>query len=371
VTLHAVVGQSDDLVASADDHPALSLVEAERGVASVRPHSGTAGRAQLELRLGKQTATDAGSLVARLHGHATQLPPATVPGHEGCDSHDDLVAVRLEERREVEGPRQVVDVEAVVRLAIPEHVRAQLVRAGSIDPTHRYRSVVAGPTPPVLLAHGFASSFHDNWRRTGFVDLLEDAGRTVLPFDFLGHGTSPKPHDSAAYTDLVGNLAEALPSDGSPVDAVGFSMGAGILLELAARVPERFRRLVVAGVGENLFEPPETKEMAAAIERGSADPEQGRTKLFVQFATRDGNDPQALVALLRRPNPRRHDAATLARVTCSTLVVIGDQDHAGSPKPLVDALPDATLVVLRNTEHFGTPKSIGFIDAALDFLLAD
>jgi len=131
------------------------------------------------------------------------------------------------------------------------------------------------------------------------------------------------------------------------------------------------RRLVVAGVGENLFQPPETEEMAAAIERGSADPTHGRAKLFVQFATRNGNDPEALVAMLRRPNPRRHDPATLARITCPTLVIIGDQDHAGSAKPLVDALPGATLVVLRNTEHFGTPKSIGFIDAALDFLLAD
>jgi pimeloyl-ACP methyl ester carboxylesterase len=365
-----VVGQPDDLVATTDDHPACALVEADGGVTCVRPQAGPARGTQFTLGLGEQAAADTRSLVPRLHGHAPKLPPPAVAGHEGRDADHDLFAFPLEHRREVERPREIVDVEAVVRLAVPEHQGAQLVGTGSIDPAHRYRAFVGPPPPPVLLAHGFASSFHDNWRRTGFADLLEDAGRTVLPFDFLGHGTSPKPHDPAAYVDLVGNLAEALPADGSPVDAVGFSMGAGVLLELAARSPERFRRLVVAGVGENLFQPPETAEMAAAIERGSADPEQGRTKLFVQFATRDGNDPQALVALLRRPNPRRHDAETLARVTCPTLVIIGDRDHAGSPKPLVDALPDASLVVLRNTEHFGTPKSIGFIDAALDFLLA-
>jgi pimeloyl-ACP methyl ester carboxylesterase len=229
---------------------------------------------------------------------------------------------------------------------------------------------VAGPTPPILLAHGFASSFHDNWRRTGFADLLEDAGRTVIPFDFLGHGTAPKPHEPEAYADLPGNLAEALPDDGSVVDAVGFSMGASFLLQLAARMPERFRRIVVAGVGETLFEPPDNRAMTEAIELGSAPAEEGRAKLFVQFSKRAGNDPRALVALLRRPNHEPLDPAVLARITCPTLVVIGDKDHAGSGKPVADALPNASLVVLRNTEHFGTPKSMGFIDAALDFLLA-
>jgi pimeloyl-ACP methyl ester carboxylesterase len=228
---------------------------------------------------------------------------------------------------------------------------------------------VPGSLPPVLLAHGFASSFEDNWRRTGFADLLEDAGRTLIPFDFPGHGTSAKPHEPEAYADLAASLLDALPADGSPVDAVGFSMGGATLLEAASRVPERFRRIVVGGVGENLFDRPDNTAMAAAIERGEADPEDGRAKLFVQFSKRNGNDPLALVALLRRPDQGNLDPGALGRITCPTLVIIGDKDHAGSPKPLIDALPHASLVVLRNTEHFGTPKSIGFIDAALDFLL--
>ena len=110
--------------------------------------------------------------------------------------------------------------------------------------------------------------------------------------------------------------------------------------------------------------------MTEAIEHGSAPDEDGRAKLFVQFSRSAGNDPAALVALLRRPGNLPHDPADLAKVRSPTLVIVGDKDHAGSGKPLVDALPDASLVVLRNTEHFGTPKSMGFIEAALDFLLA-
>ena len=95
--------------------------------------------------------------------------------------------------------------------------------------------------PPILLAHGFASSFELNWRQPGFADLLEEAGRTLIPFDFPGHGTAPKSHDPDDYGDLAGALATALPAEGE-VDAVGFSMGAIALLRLASRTPERKAR---------------------------------------------------------------------------------------------------------------------------------
>src|SRR5436305_9566708 len=89
-------------------------------------------------------------------------------------------------------------------------------------------------TTPVLLVHGFASSFERNWREPGWVDLLADAGRTTIEVDLLGHGNAPKPHDPAAYADLEARVAEALPADGE-VDAIGFSLGARVLLGLASR----------------------------------------------------------------------------------------------------------------------------------------
>ena len=218
---------------------------------------------------------------------------------------------------------------------------------------------------PVLLVHGFASSFEHNWRAPGIVDLLADAGREVLPVDLLGHGSAPAPHDPAAYADMAARVEEVLPATGT-VDAVGFSMGAGILLRIASRTPERFARIVVAGVGANLFRDHDPEPVAHAVETGQGG-DGGLGNLFVQFAKGSGNDPKALAACLRRPD-RPLTAADLGRITCPVLVVIGDKDFVWPADELVAALPDARLKVLRNVDHFGTPKDFGFIDAMLTFL---
>jgi len=105
---------------------------------------------------------------------------------------------------------------------------------------------------PVALLHGFATSSARTWWENGWLDLLSEAGRTTVPIDILGHGKAEKPHDPAAYADLEGYVAERLPE--GPVDAVGFSLGARLLLGVAIAQPDRFRRIVTLGVGRNLFE---------------------------------------------------------------------------------------------------------------------
>ena len=49
------------------------------------------------------------------------------------------------------------------------------------------------PGPPVLLVHGLAASASTTWREAGWLDLLADAGRTVLAPDLPGHGGNPLP----------------------------------------------------------------------------------------------------------------------------------------------------------------------------------
>jgi pimeloyl-ACP methyl ester carboxylesterase len=217
----------------------------------------------------------------------------------------------------------------------------------------------------VLLVHGFASSFHLNLEEPGISYLLEDAGREVIPVDLLGHGSAPKPHDSADYADLGGRVVDALPAEGT-VDAVGFSMCARTLIEVVSTHPDRFGRLVLAGVGENLFAEGDKEPLAHAIETGDGGPG-GVAALFVSFASGSGNDPKALAACMRRTEPPI-TPEQLARITCPTLVVIGDKDFVGPADRLVELLPNAELKVLRNVEHFATPKDFDFIDSTLEFL---
>ena len=227
-----------------------------------------------------------------------------------------------------------------------------------------YRGAVSAS---VVLVHGWGGSFESTWQRSGFTELLRDAGREVIGVDLLGHGLAPKPHDTEAYADLTERVLEAMPDE--PVDAVGFSLGAMTLLRIACQQPHRFRKLVLAGIGRNIFERDEaaTAAIVAALE-GGGDPDDNIARMFSSYANQPGNDVLALTAVMRKARGVELSVEGIGRATCETLVVIGDKDFAGPGDPLVAALPNATLEVLRNVDHFATPESFGFIDAALVFL---
>ena len=226
---------------------------------------------------------------------------------------------------------------------------------------------MAASAPPVILAHGFAGSGRLTWGEAGWLELLADEGRSATAVDLLGHGDAPKPHDPAAYADLAAHLAGRLPDES--VDAIGFSLGAATLLQVAIAEPKRFRRLVLAGVGDDLFAPPDPEPVAALIEAGGELPESPVVRHLVDLASTPGTDRDAFVACLRRPRTPVEDA-DLARVQLPVLVVLGDRDHMGPADRLVAGLPEARLQVLRAVDHARTPGSMGFLDAAIGFITA-
>jgi pimeloyl-ACP methyl ester carboxylesterase len=224
----------------------------------------------------------------------------------------------------------------------------------------------------VTLVHGWGGSFATTWAQSGFTDLLADAGLGVIGVDLLGHGAAPKPHDPADYADLTARIVDALPDH--PVAGVGFSLGALTLLRTAIDAPDRFERLVLAGVGTNVLAP--THDGVARILEGLDAARRGddlddldtTVRLFVHYATRGDNDLEALTAVMRRPPGAPFTEAALARVECPVLVVVGDRDMVAPGDELAARFPDGRCVTLRNTDHFATPESFGFFDAALGFL---
>jgi pimeloyl-ACP methyl ester carboxylesterase len=219
--------------------------------------------------------------------------------------------------------------------------------------------------PPVLLVHGFASSAEHNWRQPGWLDLLADCGRETVAVDLPGHGTSPRPAAPAGYHNIEAHVAAAVEGR-EPLDAIGFSVGAHVLLRLAADQPQRFRRLALLGIGRGGLTPADPELIITAL-TGDPDPENVPGMVFRRLADGLGNDRDALIAFLRRPQ-RPLTEADLTRITTHVLVVLGDKDPAGPGDGLVAALPDARLVTLRGVDHFGTPGDVRCMQVVLDFL---
>ena len=165
---------------------------------------------------------------------------------------------------------------------------------------------------------------------------------------------------------LVERLADEIGSQA--VDGVGFSMGSRTLLAMAAMAPDRFGRLVVSGVGRNLFE--QDLEQAERIARGvagEADADDVHAQTFARYAAEPDQDGRALAAFMRRKHAPL-GPEQFARITHPVRVVLGSEDFAGPADPLLEALADASYTELRGCDHFATPKNFGFIDAVMEHL---
>lgn len=223
---------------------------------------------------------------------------------------------------------------------------------------------------PVLLIHGWAGSFRDTWQKPGIDALLEDIGRTVVGVDLLGHGTQEKPHDPDAYAQLPEWLLHHIDPQYPVVDAVGFSLGALTLLRALILQPSRFRRIVLAGIGNGVFDeqkPDANKRIVDALE-GRAPEDDTFARMFSQYGHQPGNDLQALTAIMKRPPSAPVTKAELSVLNNEVLVVIGDKDFTFPSDQLAGAFSNGKLSVLKNTDHFATTESFSFIDELLEFL---
>jgi pimeloyl-ACP methyl ester carboxylesterase len=233
----------------------------------------------------------------------------------------------------------------------------------------------------VVLVHGWGGSFATTWQRSGFTALLEDGGKQIVGVDLLGHGTAPKPHEPEAYNDLTARVFDAMDaaSPDQPIEAVGFSLGAITLLRAAIARPDRFSRLVLAGIGKNVIERDQqgttriVEGLESVIASGEVTPAaladmDHTARLFVQYAQLPGNDIVALAAVMRRASAGDLDATLCALVECPVLVVVGDQDFVYPGDELASWFPNGRCETLRNVDHFATPEAFGFFDATLEFL---
>lgn len=212
-----------------------------------------------------------------------------------------------------------------------------------------------GAGPPLVMLHGATSSGREDFLAQ--LPAFKRAFRLYVP-DARGHAGTIWDARRGFTTEMLvadlGAFADALQLQSFHL--LGFSMGAMTALQFALRQPERLRTLVLVG-GDTQREP------RTAVSRRLMDPE------------RIAREDPAWAAELEHRHARqgagawRHllpaiaaDVATqplleprdLRRVTCPTLVVVGDRDpfvpvfHA---ERLYRQLPDSQLFVVPGCEH--------------------
>jgi pimeloyl-ACP methyl ester carboxylesterase len=223
---------------------------------------------------------------------------------------------------------------------------------------------VRGSGPPLLLLSGQASS-HTWWN--GVRDELA-AARTTVTMDYRGTGASDKPdtpHSTPGFAEDAVAVLDALGI--TQADVYGTSMGGRVAQWLAARHPDRVRRLVLGCTSPGGVH---AVERSDEVRRSLAQPDAAANR-------------QALLELMytpawlrREPGPywtlgdpdmpshsrRRHRRASaqhdawdaLPGITAPTLVLHGGDDRfnpAVNAPLLAERIPGARLHVIPGARH--------------------
>ncbi|MEV7683742.1 alpha/beta hydrolase [Streptomyces sp. NPDC088341] len=217
-------------------------------------------------------------------------------------------------------------------------------------------SIHTSPDRPVILISGVASNFETQWRRSGWADRLEAAGRTVIGVDLPGHG---------ANTDAVGRdaadlILEEAAKHGS-VDAIGFSAGAWALLLAAAEQPALFERIAVLGAADAVLtgglhhesmQRPVVEGLRAA-EEPAGNPMLSLLRSIIADA---GNDREAVAGHLASSH-RFVTVEGLGAIKAAVLVVEGGADMAGPSDLVAERIPHATRFTVDGADHFDIPAA--------------
>ena len=229
-----------------------------------------------------------------------------------------------------------------------------------------------GQGDPVVLVHGFASNVQNNWGVTGWLDLLARDHR-VVALDCRGHGNSDKPHDRAAYSSSVMEDDVIRMMDQAGIGRamlMGYSMGGRIAMGLLVRYPERFRAVVLGGIGQGIAVNDPARRNAIVeglLEADSGAVKSDTAKQFRRFAEANRNDLKALAACMGAE--RSQIAASLfAQNRVPVLIAVGTKDAVvGSAHGLSASITNSRLVEIEGRDHLNTPGDKRYKEAVLEF----
>src|ERR1700733_3632599 len=246
-----------------------------------------------------------------------------------------------------------------------------------------------GDGPPVVLLHGLACG-----KRMWFHQIRALRRRfRVIAYDLRGHGQTDAPQLATDYSaahlvrDLVGVL-DALKIPQAAI--VGFSLGGGPALALAASKPERVSRLVLADVGAGADDPVKIEGMArrwgTLIGQGEIDElvcDMLRSEFYKVYARRNARRREHMASLIRATPidglrftlsevlAKRKSlfrlTGVLKSVRAPTLVVVGQHDYncTKAAKLMSQTIPNASLKIIEDSGHMSPLEQPAAFSAAL------
>jgi pimeloyl-ACP methyl ester carboxylesterase len=241
---------------------------------------------------------------------------------------------------------------------------------------------VHGAGRPLVLLHGAMSTIE-----TSFEEVLPAFAETrqVIAIEQQAHGRTPDVDRPLSYEQMADDTAGLLRRlEIEDADVYGYSMGAGIAVELAIRHPGLIRKLVLASLAYSRegFHP----GIAEAIDEVTADDLAG--SVFEQAYVKVAPDPAKWPELVAKCNQLDREFGgwsddEIWSIDRPTLVVIGDSDivrpeHAvelfrllgGGVEGESAGLPRSQLAVLPGTTHLTVVERrdwlVSMISAFLD-----
>lgn len=233
---------------------------------------------------------------------------------------------------------------------------------------------VHGEGQPLVLLHG-AYMTADAWGPV--LPGLAERRRVIVP-EMQGHGRTADADRPITYEGMADDTAALLRHLGiEEADVLGYSMGAGVGLQLAIRHPEMVRRMVLASASytsEGMQ--PELHEMAPTIT-----PEMFAGSPFETAYKEIAPNPEDFPTLVEKlklldTTPFDWGAENVRGIESPTMIVVGDADavrleHAvemfrllgGGAMGDLAGLSKHHFAVLPGTAHFIPPGS-GVLDRA-------
>lgn len=232
---------------------------------------------------------------------------------------------------------------------------------------------------PLVLVHGWGTDSHTHWVPNGWIQQLAQH-RTVIAIDVRGHGRSDKPLALApySYAQMSNDVLAVMDKlDLKQVDFMGYSMGAFMGAHLLGHHAERFRSMVLGGIGDESDATAALGSIIAqALRAESADgvehPYGRAARSYVESTPT--NDLQALAYSAQKMwsegFPLVLAGTQIAHAGFPVLVVNGADDHpyVGSVSSLIDALPNARYHEISGTDHMTVVGDPRFKEVVLAFL---